>query len=204
MNTNPHSHYPGVASPDDDAQSRFDAVLDRLAWESGHYYLWGEITDNDARLFHRWVIALVHAGQHETATLHINSGGGGVFAGSSVIQSIRHLQSHAIRVTAIIEGQAMSMASIILQAADYRVATPLSVLMVHGVSYWNRGDIKNAKVELKMIEALTQRITDLYVARAHGVYATREHWQTILESADPTYLLPAEAMAAGLIDAVLP
>lgn len=180
----------------------FDATLDRLAFESRHYFLAGAITRDDAQKFHRWSVA---ASQISTnpIKLHISSEGGDVFAGISIIQSVDALKGAGVSVTGIIEGQAMSMASIIVQACDLREMTAMSVMMCHGVSFWSRGDIKNSRLELKLVEALTERVIDMYVARGRGIYADRGFWATQLESSDPLYLMAPDALDAGLIDRVI-
>jgi ATP-dependent protease ClpP protease subunit len=180
----------------------FEAVLDRLAFESRHYMLSGVISRSDATELHRWMVAAAKV-SNGPVTLHITSEGGDVFSGVSMIQSITYLRGQGIRVTGLVEGQAMSMASIILQACDHRVMTPMSVLMCHGVTFWSRGDLKNNRLELKLAEALTERVIDLYVARAHGIYADRTFWTTQLESSDPLYLMAPDALSAGLIDEVV-
>ena len=187
---------------DDNKPREFDAVLDQLAFESRHYLLAGSIGRTDATDIHRWMVAAAKTNS-EPVTLHISSEGGDVFSGVSIIQSIGHLRASGIRVTGLVEGQAMSMASIILQACDRRMMTPMSVLMCHGVSFWSRGDLKNNRLELKLVEALTERVIDLYVARGKGIYAERSFWATQLESSDPLYLMAPDALAAGLIDEIV-
>ncbi len=187
---------------DDEKKSEFAATLDRLAFESRHLMLSGAITRTDAETINRWAVAAARSSS-EPVTLHISSEGGEVFAGVSIIQSIRHLQANGIKVTGVVEGQAMSMASIVLQACDVRRMTAMSVLMCHGVTFWNRGDLKNSRLEIKLAEQLTERVIDLYVARAHGIYADRSFWTTQLESSDPLYLMAPEALSAGLIDEIV-
>jgi ATP-dependent Clp protease protease subunit len=187
---------------DEDTPKDFDATLDRLAFESRHYLLAGAIGRTDATAIHRWMVAAARVNS-EPVTLHLSSEGGDVFAGVSIIQSIAHLRAQGIRVTGLVEGQAMSMASIILMACDHRVMTKMSVLMCHGVTFWSRGDIKNNRLEMKLIEDLTERVIDLYVARGEGIYADRAFWAKQLESSDPLYLMAPEALEAGLIDEIV-
>jgi ATP-dependent protease ClpP protease subunit len=180
----------------------FGATLDRLAFEARHYMLSGAIVRDDADKVHRWTVAAAKTST-SPVSFHISSEGGDVFAGISIIQSIDALKGAGVSVTGIIEGQAMSMASIIVQACDIREMTAMSVMMCHGVTFWSRGDIKNSRLELKLVEALTERVIDMYVARGRGIYADRGFWATQLESSDPLYLMAPEALDAGLIDRVI-
>lgn len=61
-------------------------------------------------------------------TLYINSEGGCWYNGMAVYDMIKNCPCH---VTAYVVGMAMSMGSIILQAADTRIMYPNSTLMIH-------------------------------------------------------------------------
>ena len=64
----------------------------------------------------------------EPITIIINTPGGYVFQGMAIYGAIAACESY---VTAIVRGQASSMGSLILQAADHRVVDPYAIIMIH-------------------------------------------------------------------------
>lgn len=61
-------------------------------------------------------------------TIHMNNIGGDWYHGMAIYDAIKTSMSY---VTVVVWGSAMSMGSIILQAADLRLMTPNSVSMIH-------------------------------------------------------------------------
>lgn len=71
---------------------------------------------------------LVAASPEKEITIYLNSGGGCWFNGMAIYDAITLCPC---QVTAYVVGSAMSMGSIILQAADTRVIYPNATVMVH-------------------------------------------------------------------------
>lgn len=63
-----------------------------------------------------------------TIVIHLFSEGGDVTAARAIYRRIRECKDH---VRIVVYGEASSSASIILQAADERIMTPESILMLH-------------------------------------------------------------------------
>ncbi len=97
----------------------------------------------------------------EPIIIHMNSIGGSWNDGMTIFDSITACQSH---VTIIAYGQAESMSSIILQAADNRVLTPNAYFMCHfGSSGYSGGYLdfqKSAEFEKRQTEKMLDIYTD--------------------------------------------
>jgi ATP-dependent protease ClpP protease subunit len=76
-------------------------------------------------------------------TIIMNNPGGDVIHGMAIYDAIKNCKNH---VTIKVSGHAMSMGSIILQAADERVMTVNSKIMIH---YGTAGSPNHAKISYK-------------------------------------------------------
>lgn len=96
----------------------------------------GEESGTDYAMAERMVKALHILETHDAAskrgekpiTIIMNNIGGDIFHGMAIYDAIRNCTNH---VTIKVYGHAMSMGSIILQAADQRIMSPNSKIMVH-------------------------------------------------------------------------
>jgi ATP-dependent Clp protease protease subunit len=76
----------------------------------------------------RNIILLSERGPDQPIVVYLNSEGGDWECGVAIYDLLNSIPNH---VTIRVVGQAMSMASIILQAGDVREATPHSTIMIH-------------------------------------------------------------------------
>lgn len=89
----------------------------------------GNESGTDAKMAERLIKALHLLDQkNEPITIIMNNIGGSWYDGMAIYDSIKACQSH---ITIKVFGVAMSMGSIILQAADERVMSPNSRFMIH-------------------------------------------------------------------------
>lgn len=101
-------------------------------------------------------------------------------------------------LTIRVRGEACSMASILLQAADVRLMGPSSVLMIHEASTgtWGRtSDIADTLESMKIIE---DRATRIFCERS-GM--EEDHFRQLYQRRD-LWLTPQDAQAFGFIDGV--
>ena len=98
----------------------------------------GTIISNDERWIYDWFeweatapkdVILPETG--EPIEVHINSGGGDVYAGSEIYTALRSYQGD---VTVKIVGIAASAASVIAMAGDTVEISPTAQIMIHNVS----------------------------------------------------------------------
>lgn len=130
-------------------------------------------------------------------TVHINSGGGDLYAGLAIYNRLKAVKG---TVTTINDGMAASAAGLIFQAGDIRQMNAGSNFMAHGVAgflfgYYDISDLKEIVTEFK---AHNKAIVNVY-AEAMGVsYEEARHF---IEG--ETWLTGQEAVDKGLADEVI-
>lgn len=122
-------------------------------------------------------------------TIHINSGGGDLYAGLAIYNRLKEFKG---TLTTVNDGLAASAASLIFQAGDNRKMNSGSNLMAHGVSgflfgYYDADDLKELLTQFK---AHNKAIVNVY-AEAMGVsfdeakgFISGETWLTGQEAVD--------------------
>lgn len=121
-------------------------------------------------------------------TLHINSGGGDVFAGIGIYNI---LQRHAGKITGMVEGIAASIASVILMACDTIIIAKGAQLMIHKPLAFAYGNADDMTKIVENLNRCQQMITDIYLTKTcKGVTAEQitdainaETWYTAEEAA---------------------
>lgn len=104
-------------------------------------------------------IRILDSTNNEPITIHMNSIGGDWSSGMAIYDSICLCKSH---VTIIAYGQAESMSSIILQAADKRVMTPNCYFMSHFGSSQYRGNYLDVQKGVEFEKQMTEKMLDIY------------------------------------------
>ena len=133
----------------------------------------------------------------DTITVHINSGGGDLYAGLAIYNRMKTLKGQVITVN---DGLAASAASLIFQAGDVRKMNAGSNLMAHGVSgflfgFYNIDDLKKMVTEFK---AHNKAVVNVY---AEAMSVTYDEAKSLIES--DTWLTGQEAVEKGLADEVV-
>lgn len=131
----------------------------------------------------------------EPITILMNSPGGSVADGMAMFDAIKYNPCH---ITIIVLGEACSMAPIILQAADHRLAYPFSRFMLHegetGYAGHSRDFEKNAE-EGKVLRLMTYKILSERTGKKSSYWARKlsRDW----------FLSAQEALEEGLIDEII-
>lgn len=130
-------------------------------------------------------------------TVHINSGGGDLYAGLAIYNRLKGVKG---TVTTINDGMAASAASLIFQAGNVRRMNAGSNLMAHGVSgflfgYYNIDDLKALVSEFK---AHNRAIVNVYAERMGVSFDEAKHFID-----GETWLTGQEAVDKGLADEVI-
>ncbi len=148
---------------------------------------------------------------HDNIIIHMHSIGGNWNDGMAIFDAIKACESH---VTIIVYGQAESMSSIILQAADSRIMMPNAYLMCHFGSNSYCGSFLDAQNTAKFEKIATNNMLDIYVAACVQGKYFKENYTAVSEEKVKNflrrkfkegdwYLTSHEAVYYGLSDHVL-
>ncbi len=124
--------------------------------------------------------------------LRINSPGGHVFEGISIMNLFR---AHRAKVTAVVDGLAASAASVIAVGADETVMSPGTQMMIHCTSTIVWGNAADMRKEAAVLDGLDRSLAEIYTAKAG-----EKDWVELLEA--ETWLTAADAVTEGLADRV--
>ncbi len=133
-------------------------------------------------------------------TIIMNNPGGDEYHGMAIYDAIKGCNNH---VTVIVYGHAMSMGSIILQAADERVMAPNARMMIH---YGTWGIHDHPKIVYKWAEEgkkFDSWMEQLYLAKIRVKHPTYPLKKVQAMCNFDTFLTPEEAVNLGLADRVL-
>lgn len=133
-------------------------------------------------------------------TIILNNPGGSVYHGFAMYDAIKSCKNP---VTIKVLGHAMSMASIVLQAASKRVMTKNSRLMIHYGSFAMDGHSKSALVWAKEEEKTNKLVEQIFLNKIREV--SPEYKLSSLKEllAFDTILDAEQALNLGLIDEVI-
>lgn len=124
--------------------------------------------------------------------LRINSPGGEVFEGVSILNMLR---AHKASITAVVDGLAASAASVIAAGADDTVMSPGTQMMIHSPWIFAMGNAGDLRKTADVLDGIESSIVEIYTAKAG-----EKDWATML--ADDTWLNAAESVELGLADRV--
>ena len=151
------------------------------------------------------------AQKNDPILVHMHSIGGNWGDGMAIYDAIKLAKSH---VTILVYGQAESMSSIILQAADSRVMMPSSYFMSHYGSSDCSGSYLDAQNWAKFEQVILEQMLDIYTGRCTKGKFFKEHYKTVtpekvkgyirrkLKSGD-WYLNAHESVYYGFADVVI-
>lgn len=129
--------------------------------------------------------------------LHLNSGGGDVWDGVAIYNAIRN---HPGQVTVYVEGLAASAASLIAMAGDQVLMTKGATMMIHDALMGTIGNAADHLDSAALLEKVSATIAEIYSDRAGG---EPTDWRAAMQAGtDGTWYTAAEAVAAGLADAI--
>jgi len=91
--------------------------------------------------------------------VHINSGGGDIFA---ILSCINLIENNKININTIVEGQACSAATILAMIGKTRQITQNSYMLIHNISSGFWGKMHEFEDEMKNLKLLTKDIRKMY------------------------------------------
>ena len=131
----------------------------------------------------------------EPIEVHINSGGGDVYAGSEIYTALKSYQG---KVVVKVVGIAASAASVIAMAGDVVEISPTAQIMIHNVSSSVSGDSNTLLHEAGVLEGFNKSIANAYVGK------TGKALDDLLELMNKTTWFDAEsAVNNGFADRIM-
>lgn len=94
--------------------------------------------------------------------IHINSGGGDVFAGFAICNMLRSLKGHK---TVYIDGNAASIASVIAMAGDEIVMPENAFMMIHKASSFGVGNADDMRELADVLDKIDEGIIATYLTK---------------------------------------
>jgi ATP-dependent Clp endopeptidase proteolytic subunit ClpP len=131
----------------------------------------------------------------------LNTRGGSIVDGLmqyNFIGRLRKERGHHFTITAL--GQAASMGSILLQAADWRIIGPDARILIHMPSGGFGGNLKDARIWIEQMEDMWDQLAEALAARST---MTKEEIKAKVESIGDWWLTSKEALRLGFVDAIL-
>lgn len=131
--------------------------------------------------------------------LVLNSPGGHIVDGFHFHDDILELRDKGHHVTIRVRGEACSMASVVLQAADARVIGPSATVMIHqssGGAEGQRADIADAAQLMKKYE---HRICEIFAQRSGRPLKV---FKELLEKRKDIWMNAQEALKEKLVDSI--
>ena len=159
-------------------------------------FLTGAIEDHTANLVIAQLLFLEADNPKKDIAVYINSPGGVVTAGLSIYDTMQFIRP---KVTTMCIGQAASMGSLLLAAADKgsRFALPNSRIMVHQPSGGFQGQASDIQRHAEDILKVKRRLNEIYV------HHTGQSYEAIERTLDRDHFMSAEeAKAFGIVDEV--
>lgn len=132
--------------------------------------------------------------------VHMNNPGGSWYHGMAIYNAIRACQCH---ITIVAYGHAMSMGSVILQAADTRIIAEDCTLMIHDGEEGLFGTPKTVEAWAKYSKKIRERMYRIYYKRMK-VKKKRITMKKIEEMCSHDNIFSAqESVALGLADSIM-
>ena len=118
------------------------------------------------------------SGQH--LSVYINSGGGSVFAASTMVSMLKRARESGIVVDAYIDGLAASAASFLALSADNVFAYRNSMMMVHKPMSIAFGNVNDMRHEIESLDSVEKNVMlPIYMARSK---IGREDMQKLIDA----------------------
>ena len=133
-------------------------------------------------------------------TIRINSYGGDAVVGMTIHNRLRELARSGIQLTAIVDGVAMSAASVIMAACDTVKVNETSLVMIHRCSslLWGYYNADELAVQVEPMRAYDRALASAYT-RKTGI----DEDEILKMMSDTTYLTGKEAVEKGFADELI-
>lgn len=165
------------------------------------YFFDDTITDMNTEVWGRELRADQRRNGKGKVVVNIDSGGGSIYAGFSLMDEVAALQAQGVKYEMRVRGMAASMAGVILQQADERLCGPNSYIMIHRASAFLMGNSANLEDDVNRLRELEARIQKIFIERSGGKLkkSVVEGWW---KAKSDIWIDAPEALKLGLIDRI--
>lgn len=165
-------------------------MMDRIIW------LAGPVNDRMSTVVQAQLMFLDNL-ETKDITLHIDSPGGSVKSGLSIVDVMDYVSSDIVTINT---GMAASMGSILLGAGTKgkRYSLRFSRVMLHQVSSGAEGNIQDMRISLQEAEKYNELLFGLL-----GQYTDKDPKQVMKDATRDKWLNSDEAKAYGIIDNII-
>jgi ATP-dependent Clp protease protease subunit len=165
-------------------------MRDRILWVAGG-------VDDDMSTVVQAQLMFLDSVDDRDITMHIDSPGGSVKSGLSMIDVMEYI---ACDIRTVNTGMAASMGSVLLGAGTKgkRSSLRFSKVMLHQSSGGFRGNIQDAKIDMQEWEEVNKILFDLL-----GGYCGKKPEQVMKDATRDFWLSAEEAVKYGIIDEVV-
>lgn len=170
--------------------------------EDGLLIFHGEVDEDRCRAMQEAILEThVNTRRDVPITLMLSTIGGDVFAGLALASTMQRVRREGRKVNVHIQGCAMSMGSLMAQAADHRSIEANAWFMVHELN-----DSPPKQIKTSEIQDLAEVMARLE-SQTFALYATRSgkpvsYWRKKVNRKD-VYFSAEEALAEGLVDEIV-
>lgn len=172
--------------------SVFDRLMmDRLLWVAG------PVNDRMSTIVQAQLLFLSQQDPKKTITMHIDSPGGSVKSGLSMVDVMQYIPNP---ISTINTGMAASMGSVLLGAGTKGMRSSLrfSKTMLHQSSGGAMGNIQDARITMNEWEKINKILFELL-----GDYCGKTAKQVTEDAQRDLWLNAEEALAYGIIDEII-
>lgn len=165
-------------------------MRDRILWVAG-------VVDDDMSIITQAQLMFLDSVEDRDITMHIDSGGGSVKSGLSMVDVMNYIKSD---VRTVNTGMCASMASVLLGAGTKgkRSSLRFSRTMLHQSSGGFRGNIQDAEIDMAEWKRLNTILFELL-----GEYCGKTPKQVAKDASRDLWLDSTEALNYGIIDEIV-
>lgn len=166
-------------------------MMDRILWVAG------PVNDRMSTVVQAQLMFLASVDPKKDITMHIDSPGGSVKSGLSIVDVMQYIKPDIITVNT---GMAASMGSVLLGAGTKgkRSSLRFSKVMLHQSSGGFRGNIQDAEVDWKEWQEVNQILFELL-----GEFCGKDPETVKKDATRDFWLSSSEAVEYGIIDEVI-
>jgi ATP-dependent Clp protease protease subunit len=156
-----------------------------------------DVNETSASLIVAQLLFLESEDSDSDINFYINSPGGSVIAGLSILDTMRFIKCD---VSTIVMGQAASMGSLLASSGTpgKRLMLPSARHMIHQVSSGTRGTAIDMKIALEETLKLNEYLTRIYVENTGKTYEQLEQ-----DMSRDKFMSAQESVEYGLVDRII-